>query len=49
MFSDTSRDQDSKSEVRFRVRVMAQELLALKKLNKWVFGNKNKAKSNQRR
>jgi len=28
MFSDTSRNQDSKSEVRFRVRVMVQELLA---------------------
>jgi len=28
MFSDTSRDQESKSEVRFRVRVTVRELLA---------------------
>jgi len=46
MVSDTSRDQESKSEVRFRVRVTVCELLAFEKLNKWVFGNKNKAKSN---
>jgi len=32
MFSDTSRDQESKSEVRFRVRVTAHELLAFKKI-----------------
>jgi len=32
MFSDTSRDQDSKSEVRFRVRVTVQELLAFEKI-----------------
>jgi len=32
MISDTSRDQDSKSEVRFRVRVTVQELFALEKI-----------------
>ena len=31
MVSDTSRDQESKSEVRFRVGVMVQELLAFEK------------------
>ena len=32
MFLDTSRDQESKSEVRFRVRVTVQELFAFKKI-----------------
>jgi len=43
MVSDRSRDRESKSEDRFRVRVIVQELLAFEKLNKWVFGNKDKA------
>jgi len=32
MVSDTSRDQESKSKVRFRVRVTVQELLAFEKI-----------------
>jgi len=39
MFSDTSRDQDSKSEVRFRVRVTVQELLAFEKIEQMGIQN----------
>jgi len=39
MFSDTSRDQDSKSEVRFRVRVTVQELLAFEKIKQMGIQN----------
>jgi len=40
MVSDTSRDQEYKSEVRFRVRVTVQELLAFKKIEKMSIQNK---------
>jgi len=39
MVSDTSRDQESKSEVRFRVRVTVQELLALEKIKQMGIQN----------
>jgi len=39
MFSDTSRDQDSKSEARFRVRVTVQELLAFEKIKQMGIQN----------
>jgi len=39
MFSDTSPDQESKSEVRFRVRVTVQELLAFEKIKQMGIQN----------
>jgi len=39
MVSDTSRDRESKSEARFRVRVMVQELLAFEKIKQMGIQN----------